>query len=448
VPPRIQRDALSNGLEVLVVENHALPLIQANLVIENGWTADDRGKPGAMTLVAAMLDEGTKKRSALEISDEAKAMAAGLSTGSSFDGSFVRLNVLKKNLDSGLELMADIALNPVFPEEELERQRKHYVGQMQQYESDPAARSRRALMTAIFGDDHPYGRLMWRPAGGGATYFGYGTAESISALSRDDLVKSYTTYYRPNNASLIFVGDISAADAMRQAKRHFGKWKAADIPREAELQPARAGGVRILLVDKPDAPQSVIVAGHLGMRHGDSDFRAMQLVQQVLGGSFQRLDLNLREDKGYSYGVRFSLWGHRSRGPMYVMGPVQTQSTAESIVEIVKEIEALVGDRPVSAEELADARAALVKRYPGAFETVGSIAGNLEEVVLQGLGDNAWSDEIAGWQAVSLEQINTAARERLSPVDLVIVVVGDLDTIESRIRELEIGTVSVVGTGP
>ena len=448
VPPRIQRDALSNGLEVLVVENHALPLIQANLVIENGWTADDRGKPGAMTLVAAMLDEGTKKRSALEISDEAKAMAAGLSTGSSFDGSFVRLNVLKKNLDSGLELMADIALNPVFPEEELERQRKHYVGQMQQYESDPAARSRRALMTAIFGDDHPYGRLMWRPAGGGATYFGYGTAESISALSRDDLVKSYTTYYRPNNASLIFVGDISAADAMRQAKRHFGKWKAADIPREAELQPARAGGVRILLVDKPDAPQSVIVAGHLGMRHGDSDFRAMQLVQQVLGGSFQRLDLNLREDKGYSYGVRFSLWGHRSRGPMYVMGPVQTQSTAESIVEIVKEIESLVGDRPVSAEELADARAALVKRYPGAFETVGSIAGNLEEVVLQGLGDDAWSDEIAGWQAVSIEQINKVARERLSPDDLVIVIVGDLDTIESRIRELEIGTVSVVGTGP
>ncbi|MBT6145775.1 MAG: insulinase family protein, partial [Gemmatimonadetes bacterium] len=446
-PPAIHRDQLSNGLSVLVVEDHSLPLVQASLVIESGWTADNPSNPGAMTLVAAMLNEGTKDRSALEISDEARAIAANLSTDSSFDGSFVRLNVLKNNLDAGLELMADVALHPVFSDEELERQRKHYLGQMQKFASDPSARSRVALMTAIFGSDHPYGRLMWQPVRGGALYYGYGTAESIAALGRDDLVEYYQTYYRPNNASLVFVGDITPDEARRQAERYFRKWKAADVPDEPALHPNPATGVQILLIDKPDAPQSVIVAGNVGMQHNDPDYPAMQMVQHILGGSFQRLDLNLREDKGYTYGVGFSLWDDRARGPMYVIAPVQTQSTAESITEIINEIGALVGDHPVTAEELADAKAALVKRYPGSFESIGSISGGLEQVVLQDLGEDAWRAELAAWEAVTLEQVNSAASERLGPDNLVIVIVGDLKTIESGVRELGIGTVTVVGGG-
>jgi len=448
VPPTIQRDRLPNGLEVVVVEDHDLPLVQASLVIKNGWTADELDNPGAMTLVAAMLDEGTRKRSALEISDEARAIAANLSTDSSFDGSFVRLNVLRASLGTGLELMADIALHPVFPEEELERQRKHYLGQMQEFESDPSARSRRALMTAIFGDDHPYGSLMWRPVRGGALYYGYGTAESVSTLSRTDLVECYDTYYRPNNAALVFVGDITLMEARKEAGRHFGKWKAADVPEESELDPDQVSGVQILLIDKPNAPQSVIVAGGLGMRHSDPDLPAMELIRHILGGSFQRLDLNLREDKGYTYGVGFSLWDDRARGPMYVIAPVETPSTAESIVEIITELKGLVGDRPVTEEELADAKSTLVKRYPGSFESVGGIAGGLEEVVLQNLGDDAWSAELTAWGAVTLEQVNATARGRIDPDNLVIAIVGDLKAIEPGLRELGVGTVTVVAAGP
>ncbi|MBT5060008.1 MAG: insulinase family protein [Gemmatimonadetes bacterium] len=444
-PPSIHRSQLSNGLEVLVVEDHALPLVQANLVIKNGWTADDAATPGAITLVAAMLDEGTKKRSALEISDEARAIAANLATGSSFDGSFIRMNVLKKSLNAGLGLMADVALNPVFSAEELERQREHYLGQMQQFELDPSARSRRALMTAIFGEDHPYGRLMWQPVRGGALYYGHGTAASVSDLSRDDLVSTYETYYRPNNAALVFVGDISIEEASKQAKRHFGKWKSADVPAEPELQATPAEGVQILLVDKPNAPQSVIVAGNLGMRYSDTDLPAFQMVREILGGSFQRLDLNLREDKGYTYGVGFSLWDDRARGPMYVITNVQTPSTSESITEIVKELREIVTDRPPTAQELSDARASLVKTYPSSFESVGAIAAGLETVVLQGLGDDAWVASLASWEAVSQEQLIDAARQHLSPDDLVIVVVGDLATIAAPIRALGLGTVSVVG---
>ena len=448
VPPTIHRDELANGLEVLVVENDALPLVQANLVIKSGWTADNPSQPGPATLVAAMLDEGTESRSALEISDQAQAIAADLSTGASFDGSFVRLNVLKKNLDAGLELMADIALHPVFSDDELERQRKNYLGEFQQYESDPAARSRRALMTAIYGDDHPYGQLMWQPVRGGALYYGYGTPESVTALTRDDLLDFYDTYYRPNNAALVFVGDISPDEARREAERYFGDWKRGVVPAERLLDPRQVEGTQVFLVDKPDASQSMIVVGRLGMRHNDADLPDMQLIRHIVGGGFQRLDMNLREDKGYTYGVGLSMWLDRQRGPMYVIAPVQSQSTKESMVEIIKELEAVVGERPITIAELANAKSALVKRYPAGFESVGSIAANLEEVVLQGLPDDAWISEMAGWKTVGLDEINATARKRISPKDMIFVIVGDLETIEPGIRELGIGEVRVIGPGP
>ena len=168
----------------------------------------------------------------------------------------------------------------------------------------------------------------------------------------------------------------------------------------------------------------------------------------MVGGGFQRLDMYLREDKGFTYGVGLSMWTDRHRGPMYVIAPVQSQSTKESIDENRKELEALVGDRPIDSEELADAKAALVKRFPGSFESIGSIASNLEEVVLQGLADDAWQSHIEAWQAVTLEEINAAAERRIDSDDLVFVVVGDLETIEPAIRELGIGEVSVVESKP
>ncbi len=447
-PPAIHRDSLDNGLEILVVEDASLPLVQANLVVKSGWTADDSSRPGAATLVAAMLDEGTESRSALEISDQARAIAADLSTDASFDGSFVRLNVLKKNLDSGLDLMADIALRPAFSEDELERQRKKYLGDFDQYESDPAARSRRALMTAIYSRDHPYGRLMWRPVRGGALYYGYGTPESVASLTRGDLVEFYSAFYRPNNAALLFVGDISPAEARRKADQYFGDWKRKEVPTETSREPQQVDGTQVILVDKPDAAQSMIVAGRLGMKRSDPDMPDMQLIRHIVGGGFQRLDMNLREDKGYTYGVGLSMWSNRQRGPMYVIAPVQSQSTKESIVEIMNELKGLVGDRPITAEELENAKGALVKGYPSAFESVGSIAANLEEVFLQSLGDDAWEAEIADWSAVTLEDVNTVARNRIDPDGLVFVVVGDLKTIEPAIRELGIETVEVIRPGP
>ncbi|MEJ2084382.1 MAG: pitrilysin family protein [Acidobacteriota bacterium] len=447
-PPTILRDSLDNGLEVLVVQNRRLPLVQANLVVKSGWMADSVENPGAATLVAAMLDEGTQSRSALEISDQVRAIAADLSTAATFDGSFIRLNVLEKYLDSGLELVADMALNPKFSAEELDRQRKSYLGDFDQYASDPAARSRRALMAAIYGADHPYAELMWRPVRGGALYYGYGTRESVAAMTRAQLVDFYQTYYRPNNAALIFVGDIDLDEARSKAETYFGDWKAGNIPAEANLDPEQVSGTRIILVDKPNAPQSMIVAGRLGMQYGDPDLPAMELVQHVVGGGFQRLDMNLREDKGFTYGVGLSMWTDRQRGPMYVIAPVQSQSTKESIIEIRKELEALVSDRPIDSEELADAKATLVKRFPGSFESIGSIASNLEEVVLQGLADDAWKSRIEAWQAVTVEEINAAAERRIDSDDLVFVVVGDLGTIETAIRDLDIGEVSVVESLP
>lgn len=444
VPPRIESAWLENGLQILVVEDNKLPLVQTSLVIKSGWTDDDLSHPGAATLAAAMLDEGTASRSALEISDRAQELAAQLSTDSGFDGSFVRLNVLRKNLDAGLELMADIALNPSFSEEELDRQRKNYVGRMQSAEKDPAARSRRALMKALFGEKHPYGQLMWRPTRGGAIYFGLGSTESVNSLTREQLIDFYENHYRPNNASLVFAGNISLEEATRKAETFFGRWKSGSVPESKIHQTTEVSGTRIIIVDKPGAPQSMIVAGSLGLRYSDEEFPAMQMVQQVLGGSFQRLDKNLREDKGYAYGAGFSLWDNRQRGPMYVIAPVQTQSTKESIQEILLELRDIAGTRPIDAAELATASATLIKQYPAAFESVGGIAAQLEKVVLQGLGEHAWTEQLETWSSISLAEANHAARSRIHPDSVVFVVVGDRSVIEPGIRELELGEVEVL----
>jgi zinc protease len=380
----------------------------------------------------------------LQISDRAQELAAQLSAGSGFDGSFVRLNILRKNIDAGLELMADIALNPAFAEEEIDRQRKNYVGRLQSTEKDPAARSRRALMKALYGTDHPYGKLMWSPVGGGATYFGLGSKESVESLTREQLVDFYKKHYRPNNSSLVFAGNISLEEATSKAKEFFGKWKPGNVPDSKIYEAEQVSGNRIIIVDKPDAPQSMIVAGSLGMRHADDDFPAMQLVQVVLGGSFQRLDKNLREDKGYTYGAGFSLWSDRQRGPMYVIAPVQTQSTKESIQEILLELRDISGGRPIDGDELGSASATLVKQFPSFFESVGGIAAQLEQVVLQDLGDQAWADQLATWNSLALDQVNEAASSRIRPDSVVFVIVGDRAKIESGIRDLELGEVEVI----
>lgn len=437
-PPTIQRAELSNGLQLLVVEDHALPLVQAHLVIKSGWAADPDDRPGAASLTAELLDEGTRTRSALEIAEEAKRLAASLGTGSFFDGSAVSLNVLKNNLDDGLALMADVVLNPTFREEELERQRKIYLGRIQQEAKQPQTAAIKTFLRTLYGEEHPYGQ----------PYTGSGTEESIRAIKRQDLVSYYRTNYLPNNASLIVVGDITLAEAKRKAEKAFGKWKRGTVDLAQVPEAAPITRTQVYIVDKPGAVQSVILAGNMGIKRSDPDRVAFQVMNNALGGKFSsRINLNLREDKGYSYGAASIFLATRGVGPFFVLAPVQTQSTKESLVEILKELREIVSTRPIGEAELEEAKGNIIKGFPRQFQTVGGIASQVGRIVMYDLPDDEWVRYLNALETVTEEQATQAARDHIDPDALLIVVVGDREKIEPGIRELRLGEISYLAVG-
>lgn len=434
-PPAIQRARLSNGLNLMLVEDHKLPLVQMNLVLNSGWSADPKERPGAGSLTAELLDEGTTTRSAIEISQAAQSIGATLGTTSSFDGSFVQLNVLKKHLDTGLALLSDVVLNPTFPKEELERQRKNYLGKIQQEARDPSVAARKTFLRLLYGQDHPYGQ----------PYTGSGTETSIRAIQREDLVNFYNANYVANNATFVIAGDITLEEAKSKVENAFKAWKPGAVPDNKIPAPQVPSKTSVYIVDKPNAAQSVIYAGNLGIRRSDPDYIASQVLNRAFGGKFtSRINLNLREDKGYSYGARSVFMDSRGVGAFWVTAPVQTQSTTESIIEIIKELRGIAGDRPLTAEELADARDNIVKGFPQQFQTLPSIASMMGELVVFGLPDDYWPKMMKEVPGVTSEMATAAAKEHLKANELLIVVVGDREKIEAGIRALNLGNVQIL----
>jgi len=436
-PPTVQRGTLANGLEVLVVEDHDLPLVQAQLVVKSGFAADPGDLPGVASLTAELLDEGTKTRNALQLAAEQKRIGAQLGTGSSFDGSLVNLNVLTSHLPDGMALFADVVRNPTFPTEELERQRRIYIGRIAQESKNPQVAGLKTFLHQLYGEGHPYSQ----------PFTGTGTPESIQRIARDDLVAYYNRNYRPNNAALIMVGDITLDEAMRHAERHFGSWPRGDVASVSVPDPRPITGTTVYLVDKPGAAQSVIMVGTLGLRRSAGDYRAFEIMNNAFGGKFSsRINLNLREDKGYSYGARSVFLATRGVGPFVVLAPVQTQSTKESIVEILNEYRAIVGPRPVSAQEVAEAQGNIIKGYPRQFQSVGGVAGQLAEIVQYGLPLDEWARSMQELATITPDQATKAARDHFDPDALIIVVVGDKAVVEPGIRELGLGDVQELAT--
>ncbi len=431
-PPVIHRERLANGLELLVVEDHSLPIVQANLVVKSGWASDPADRPGTASLTAELLDEGTADRDALAIAGEAKRLAAALDTNSFFDGSGVNLNVLKRNLEPALGLMADVVMNPTFPEEELERQRRIYLGRIQQEAKQPQQSAFKSFLRLLYGADHPYGQ----------PFTGSGTTAAIQAISRDDLLGYYRSHYLPGNAALTMVGDVTPAEARQAAMAAFGSWQGGAVAAADAPAAEPVSGRTIYIVDKPGAPQSVVVVGNVAIRRADPDYVAFEVMNNAFGGKFaSRINLNLREDKGYTYGARAIFVPTRGDGPYFVFAPVQSQSTSESVVEIVKELADVVGSRPITAEELAEAQGNLIKGFPQQFETVGGVAGQLSEMIRYGLPDDEWARRLESIQGVTTEEATQAAEDRVDPEDLLIVVVGDRAQIEPGLRELGLGEV-------
>jgi zinc protease len=431
-PPQIQKAKLSNGMEVLAVEDHKLPLVSISMVIKSGYSADPQERPGTASLTSELLDEGTTTRTALQISDETKKLGAILGTGSSSDASTVTLNVLKKYIDLGLNLMSDVVINPVFPSEELERQRQIYLGQIMQENMEPFTSALKLYFRTLYGPDHPYAQ----------PYTGSGTETSIKALQKDDLKKYYETYYHPNNAAIILVGDITMKEILPKLETAFKEWKPKAIPSMTIPAVSPLAKTRIYIIDKPGAAQSVVIAGNLGIERRSPDYFAVQVMNSALGGLFSsRLNYNLREEKGYTYGASSFFSNNKYPGSFVAYAPVHTQYTKETVVEMEKELRGICGLKPLTAEELQRSRDYLVKSYSQKFQTFGQIANQIAALVMYDLSVDNLQQYVSAISAVNSDATADVARKYIHPDALLYVIVGDKAKIEPGIRELNLGEI-------
>ncbi|MBD3257974.1 insulinase family protein [candidate division GN15 bacterium] len=430
--PEVQKTTLSNGMELLVIENRKLPLVQVNLVIKSGWAADPTDRPGASSLTADLLNEGTKSRSALEISEASQRLGINLGIASGFDNTDINLNALKDQLDPALALVSDIVLHPTFPEDELTRLKQNYLGQIQQQKAQPFTVAFKAFLRDLYGDSHPYAQ----------PYTGTGTEESIAAITRQDIVDYYKANYRPNNTVAVVVGDISLEIARDKLEQAFREWQPGEVTSHQVALVEPSSKPRVCIIDQPGTSQSTIVLGNLTTPRNAPSYHQSQLVTQVLGGGPSgRLYRNLREDKGYTYGSYCFTTSRVGQGAFVAYAQVQTDVTKDALAEFVREIRGIRGDIPMTDEELNDHRNTLVKGFPQNFETIGGVAGQLADNVTYSLPLDTWQTYVDRLNSVSVDDALSAAEKYIKPDELLIVVVGDREKIEPGIRELGLGEV-------
>jgi zinc protease len=430
--PEIQRTKLENGLEVILAERHAAPLVEILLLVDAGYAADHQALQGTARLTMDMLDEGTTSRNALEISDQLTMLGAKLSSGSNLDLSTVRLSALKRFLGESLDLFADVILNPSFPEKELERLRRQQLARIQQEKVSPIMMALRVFPKLLYGEDHAYS-VPWT---------GSGYEDTVSKIDREDLVNLHRSSFRPNNSTLVVVGDTTLAEIIPMLEELFGAWKPGEVPHKNITQVAHKEKQSIYLIDRPDSEQSVLLAGHVAPPKDNPREVAIETMNTILGGDFvSRVNMNLREDKGWSYGAGTFIPGARGQRPFLTYAPVQTDKTKESIVEVSRELRGILEDKPPTEGEVEQAKASRTLTLPGQWETVSDVADSLANLVRFGYGDDYFDTYTERVQRLSLGQISEAAQEVVKPDNLVWVVVGDRDEVLQGVRELDIAEV-------
>jgi predicted Zn-dependent peptidase len=431
--PAVQKTALANGLRVWLLENHEVPLVQANLVVLSGAAADVPGQFGAASMTAAMLDEGAAGKAALALADEVEFLGAQLSTAASFDASVVRMSTPAAKLPAALGLLADVTLSPDFPQQELDRLRIERLTALLQARDDPPTLAGIAFPRLLFGPEHRYGTS----AGG--------TEATLKSLGVDQLRTFHRGHYRPDNAVLIVVGDVTPAVLHPLAEQRFGTWKApgpAAPPFPTRVAP-QPGKRQIFIVDKPGAAQSQIRIGLVGVPRSTPDYVALDVWNTILGGSFtSRLNSNLREKNGYAYGASSRFDMRRSAGPFQAGAGVQTDKTAEALKEFFNELNGMAA--PIPAVELEKAKNYSALSFPGEFETSGQLAVKLEEMAVYDLPEDTFTSYVGQVQKVTPADMTRVAKSYLLMDRLAVVIVGDRATIEAPVRATNLGPVTIV----
>lgn len=436
--PDVQRATLSNGTQVVLAQRSDIPVVQMQYLFGGGYAADARGQSGTTSFTMNMLGEGAGTRDSLAFSSAAERLGANIGTSASLDGSSAWMSTLTDNLDPALGLFADMLQRPRFDQADIDRVKATWIADIAQEKARPQGAAMRVLPPLLYGAGHPYA----------VPLSGSGDVGSITALTRDALLANHARWVRPEGATLVVVGDTSLDTLVPLLERHFGAWRGqGQVPAaQAIAQAARPQASRVYLIDQPGAVQANIYVGQLVPPTADAGALTFDMANAVLGGDFMaRLNMNLREDKRWSYGARSSLINAQGQRTWMVVAPVQIDKTAEAMAEIKREVREYVsGQRPASAEELERVRRVQTLSLPGAYETASAVAGTLASNVRYNRPDNYVFQRKAQIEALSTAQLAQSVSATLDADALTWVVVGDLSQIEAPVRALNLGDVTIL----
>ncbi|MDP1571124.1 MAG: pitrilysin family protein [Vicinamibacterales bacterium] len=434
--PRLERRVLDNGLEVRALAHHAVPVVSLVLLLPGGSSADPADRPGLAALTADLVDEGSGGRDALEVADRLARLGADLDIDVTADATVISMTTLARFLEPALEMLGEIVMAPTLADEDFARVRGLRLDRLRQLRDHAPAVAERAFARIIYGD-HPYGHLS------------IGTEAALGAMTAADVRAFHQRAYIPQGTTLVMAGDARHADLLEAGVRAFAAWPSGALPldRTAALAaPPLVPAERLAIVPRPGAAQSELRIGHLCASRDTPDYHALLLLNTVLGGQFvSRVNLNLREDKGYTYGARTGIDLRRGLGPFVLQMSVQTEVTAAAITEALREIDLIRGAKPVTDLERDLAVRSLTLGYPRGFETAQQVARSVAQLALHGLPDSYFEAFVPAISDVGLADLTRVARHYLDPSRLVTLIVGDHESIAGSLRSLNLGEPAVLG---
>jgi zinc protease len=434
--PPMQSATLPNGLKVVLAERHGAPVVNLSMMVDAGFASDSHELPGLASLTLRMLEEGThhgaNKRSSLQVSAELEALGASFGAATNLDGAFVNMNVLSPTLPQALGLYADLVLHPSFPQTDFERLQRDRIAGIKREKTVPRAMALRVLPGLLYGKDHAYGLPLT----------GTGTEAAVARMTRADLVRYHQAWFKPDNATLLVVGDTTMAALKPLLEKAFAGWQRGVVPQKNVARVAQPDRTVIYLLDRPGALQSEIVGAQLAPPRNSPDAVALNLLNDVFGGTFSsRLNMNLREDKHWSYGVGSSLVAAVGQRILFSTSPVQTDQTAPALRELVREYADLAGARPITQPELKAAQDNETLGLPGAFETIAQLSNGYATILQYRLPEdyyNTYTDKVL---AVAPAGLNALAARTILPKQQLWIVVGDISKVEADVRALGLGEV-------
>jgi zinc protease len=432
VAPKIESFTLKNGVRVLFVERHELPIVNVRFVVDAGAGDLPGEPPGVLSFVGAMLEQGTLSRSALVISDAYEAIGAVHSAWVDWDSGGAAVKVLASHLDEALDLLGDVVTRPSFPDAEIERLRARRLAAIAQEKNQPGTMWSNAAAASLFGRGHPYGHSLT------------GQEADVAKISRAELVRAYGALFGPKRAAVLVAGDVTRSVIEQGLARTFGSWRSVGVaPARAPSIPAKASAARVIFVDRPAAAQSVVRLAEVGVARGAPDRDAIVVMNTILGGMFSsRINLNLREAHAYTYGASSGFQMRHGAGHFSAGGGIVSDKTAPAVGELFKEL-AAIRDRPVLPEELADAREHIKLALPGRFETVTDVTNALADLFVYHLPLDEYATLSARLDRVTAADVQRAAKAHLHPAAIEVIVVGDRAKIGPEIDLMKLGSAEV-----